>query len=194
MIEQNYEGLNRLTKFLKLKSFSKSILIIFSAVAMLSAGCAVMQSAVKSTFPYTATLVIPQTSQTRVELSVTGDATSFDQDISKNGNPGDKIKEVRIVSAKLQSREPSDFNIGNFTSVKVYMSKADTTDEVLVASRTDITPDVGNSMVLDIDNSHFLDEIIRGPKVKVRMVYKLHNHINVTANLRLVLSLRANPK
>lgn len=154
-----------------------------------------MQSAVKSTFPYTATLVIPQASKVGEELSITANASSFDQDISKNGNPGDKIKDVRIVSAKLQSKDPTDFNIGNFDSVKVYLSEDDGSNEILVASRTDITAGVGNSMVLDIDNSASLDKIIATPtKVKVRMVYKLHNHINVTANLHLVVGLSANPK
>ncbi|MDB4901196.1 MAG: hypothetical protein JWQ63_477 [Mucilaginibacter sp.] len=171
----------------------KTVLILFS-LALLSAGCAVMQSAVKSTFPYTTTLVIPKSSQVGVELSASGTATSFDQSVSKDGNPGDKIKQVRIVSAKLQSKDPSDFNIGNLVSAKIYMSKTDGSEETLVASRTDITPDVGNSIVLDIDNSNLLDKIIREPKVKIRMVYKLHNHIYVTANLRLVLGLSANPK
>jgi hypothetical protein len=171
----------------------KTIFILFS-LALLSTGCAVMQSAVKSTFPYKTTIVVPKSSQVGVELSATGDASSFDQDISKNGNPGDKVKDVTIVSAKLQSKDPSDFNIGNFDSVKVYMSKADGSDEVLVASRTDITSGVGNSMVLDIDNSVFLDKIIREPKVKVRVAYKLHNHIDVTASLRLELGLSAHPK
>jgi hypothetical protein len=171
----------------------KTILILFS-LALLSVSCAVMQSAIKSTFPYTTTLVIPKTSQVGVELSVSSIASSFDQRVSKDGNPGDKIKQVRIVSAKLQSKDPSDFNIGNLVSAKIYMSKTDGSEEVLVASRTDITPGVGNSLVLDIDNSNLLDKIISEPKSKVRMVYKLHNHIYVTANLRLVLSLSANPK
>lgn len=171
----------------------KTILILFS-LALFFASCALMQSAVKSTFPYTTTLVIPKTSQVGVELSVSGTATSFDQRISKNGNPGDKIKQVRIMSAKLQSKDPSDFNIGNLESAKIYMSKTDGSEEVLVASRTDITPGVGNSLVLDIDNSNSLDKIISEPKAKIRMVYMLHNRIYVTANLRLVLSLSANPK
>jgi hypothetical protein len=195
MIDQTNEGLNRLTKFLKLrKSFHKRNSIILCVFVLLSTGCAVMQSAIKSTFPYRATLVIPKTSQVGVELSVSSTATSFDQNVSKDGNPGDKIKQVRIISAKLQSKDPSDFNIGNLVSAKIYMSKTDGSEEVLVASRTDITSDVGNSIVLDIDNSNLLDKIISEPKVKIRMVYKLHNHIYVTANLRLVLGLSANPK
>jgi hypothetical protein len=49
-------------------------------------------------------------------------------------------------------------------------------------------------MVLDIENSASLDKMIATPKVKVRMAYQLHNHINVTANLHLSVGLSANPK
>jgi hypothetical protein len=163
-----------------------SFMLIFSS-------CAMMQSIVKSTFPYTTTIIIPQTSKAGQELSVTGMATSFDQDFKKDGNNGNKVSEVRIVSAKLESRDPSDFNIGNFVSVKVYMSKADGSEEVLVASRTDITAGVGNSLIMDIDNSTFLDQRVREPQVKIRMVYKLRNRISVSPNLHIVLGLGAYP-
>jgi hypothetical protein len=166
---------------------------ILSALALLFAGCAMMQSIIKSTFPYTTTVTVPKSSQVGVELSVTGMATSFDQDFKKDGNNADKVSQVRMVSAKVSSEDPTDFNIGNLSMMKIYMSKADSTDEVLVASRTDITPGVGNSMVLDIDNSNFLDHQVREPKVRIRMVYQLRNHINVDANLHLVLGLGAYP-
>jgi hypothetical protein len=77
--------------------------------------------------------------------------------------------------------------------IRIYMAKPDSTDEVMVASRTDITPEVGNSIVLDIDNSHFLDQLIRMPNVRIRMVYKLRNNISVDASMRLVLGLSAYP-
>ncbi|HEY5325790.1 MAG TPA: hypothetical protein VIJ27_02225 [Mucilaginibacter sp.] len=160
---------------------------------LLSGGCAMMQSIIKSTFPYTTTLVIPKSSPVGVELSVTGEATSFDQDFKKGGNNADKVSEVRMVSARIESRDPADFNIGNLVWTKIYMSKADSSGEVMVASRTDISPMVGNSMVLDIDNSNFLDEQAREPKVRIRMVYRLRNHINVNANLHIVLGLGAFP-
>ena len=169
------------------------VLFISLGIALLAGGCAMMQSIVKSTFPYTTTLKIPKSSPAGVELSVTGMATSFDQDFKKDGNNADKVSEVRMVSATMESRDPSDFNIGNLVWVKVYMSKADSTDEVLVASRTDITQGVGNSMVLDIDNSTFLDQQVREPKIRIRMAYQLRNHINVDANLHVVLGLGAFP-
>jgi hypothetical protein len=174
----------------------RSLLFISSGFVLFLGSCAMMQSIVKSTFPYTTTLLIPKSSPVGVDLTATGEATSFDQDFKKNGDNADKVSEVRMVSARVESRDPADFNIGNLTMIKVYMSKADSTDEVLVASRTDITPGVGNSMVLDIDNSSFLDQKVRQPKVRIRMLYQLRNHIDVNANLHIVLGLGAfpNPK
>jgi len=171
----------------------RGLLFISLSFALLLGSCAMMQSILKSTFPYTTTLLIPKSSAVGVELTTTGEATSFDQDFKKNGNNADKVSEVRMVSARIESRDPVDFNIGNLTMVKVYMSKADSTDEVLVASRTDITPGVGNSMVLDIDNSNFLDEQVRQPKVRIRMLYQLRNHIDVNAHLHIILGLGAFP-
>jgi len=172
---------------------SRKVLFISFLLPLFFGSCAMMQSIIKSTFPYTTTVLIPKSSPVGVEQSVTAMATSFDQDFKKDGNNGEKVSDVRIVSAKLQSKDPTDFNIGNLVSVKVYMSKADGKDEVLVASRTDITPGAGNSIVLDIDNSSFLDQRVREPQIMIRMVYQLRNHIDVNANLHLVLGLSAYP-
>lgn len=163
------------------------------AIMLVFGSCAMMQSIVKSTFPYTTTVTIPQTDKPGEEHSTTAMATSFDQDFRKDGNNGAKVSEVRMVSAKLESRDPSDFNIGNLSMVKVYMAKADGTDEVLVASRTDITAGVGNTMVLDIDNSSFLDQHVRQAQVKITMVYKLRNAIHVSPSLHIILGLSAYP-
>lgn len=171
----------------------KKALFISFSLTLLLCSCAMMQSIIKSTFPYTTTLVIPKSSNVGTELSVTAMATSFDQDFTKDGNNGRNVSEVRVVSAKLQSRDPSDFNIGNMVSVKVYMAKDNGKDEVMVASRTDISAGAGNSIVLDIDNAHFLDQLVRESHVRIRMVYKLRNHINLDAHLHLVLGLGAYP-
>jgi len=167
--------------------------VILSACALALGSCAMMQSIIKSTFPYTTTLEIPRSSSPGVELSVTGMANSFDQDFKKDGNNADKVSDVRMQSARVESRDPNDFNIGNLSTLKVYMSKADSTGEVLVASRTDITTGVGNVMVLDIDDTHPLEKRVREAKVRIRIVYKLRNHIDVNAHLHIVLGLAAVP-
>lgn len=166
-------------------------LLLFLALSL--TGCAMTQSIIKSTFPYTADLTIPASSQPGKEYEAIGAATSFDQNFSKSGDNADRINAVRIISAKLRSINPATFNIGNIAEARFYMAKPDGSGEVLVASRTDITADVGNNVVLDIDNSHFLDQLIRMPHVRIRMVYKLRNGISSDASLRLVLGLSAYP-
>jgi hypothetical protein len=170
----------------KLFPISIALIVIFS-------GCGMFESVVKSTFPYTTTLTIPASSKPGIECTAISMATSYDQDFIRDGNDANHIEDVRIVSAKLRSVDPVDFNIGNLVSARFYMSTHDGKDEVLVASRSDITPGVGNAMVLDIDNSSFLDQLIRQPDVRIRMVYKLRNGITSDANLRLVLGLGAYP-
>ena len=171
----------------------KKTLFISIIVNIALSGCGMVQSIVKSSFPYTATVVIPASSELDQAYSAVSLATSFDQSFSKNGNNGDKVSEVSIISAKLKSIEPTDFNLGDLKSVKVYMARENGKDEVLVASRKDITPEVGNMMTLDIDNSNFLDQLVRLPDIRVRMLYELRKKHNVDANVRLVLSLNAYP-
>lgn len=171
----------------------RTVCFVLPAIAFFLGSCAMLQSVIKSTFPYTTTLEIPRSSAVGVELSVTGMANSFDQDFTKDGNNAGKVSGVRMESARVESRDPHDFNIGNLSMLKVYMSKADSTDEVLVAARTDITAGVGNVMVLDIDNTHQLQKMVREAKVRIRMVYKLRNHIDVNAHLHIVLGLAAVP-
>jgi hypothetical protein len=167
--------------------FALIILLLFLG------SCGMMESIVKSSFPYTATLVIPASSKVGKSYSAVSLANSFDQNFSKKGNNADKVSEVTIISAKLQSTEPSDFNLGDLKSVSIYMSKENEKEEVLVASRTDITAGVGNTMILDIDNSKFLDPLVREPDIRIKMIYELRKKTNVDVSLHLVLGLNAYP-
>ncbi len=159
------------------------------AAILFFGSCGMLQSIVKSTFPYTATLVIPAATKAGEPHTAISTANSFDQDFTKDGNNANRISEVRIISAKLQSKDPSDYNIGNISALRIYMAKADGSDEVLVAVRKDITPNVGNSIVLDIDNSHFLDEIVREPSVRIRMVYLLRKGTDADVGLKVSLGI-----
>lgn len=168
-------------------------LILLVLICTIGAGCGTFQSIVKSSFPYTTTLTIPASSQPGKEYPAISLATSFDQNFTKSGNNGNKISQVRIISARLQSTEPADYNIGNLSLVKIYMAKADGSGEIQVAVRTDISDNVGNTMVLDINNSQFLDELVRQPNIRVRMVYRLRNTVSTDVALHVVLELAAYP-
>ncbi|MHB8207754.1 hypothetical protein [Mucilaginibacter sp.] len=169
-------------------------LSVLIALLFVFSGCGMFESVVKSTFPYTTSLTIPASSEPGKQYTAINMATSYDQNFTKDGNNANHIGEVMVVSAKLRSIDPAGFNIGNLEYVKFYMSKHDGSDEILVASRTDITKGVGNSMVLDIDNSNFLDQLVRQPDVRIRMVYKLRNTVETDVTLKLLLGLSAYPK
>lgn len=167
--------------------------LLISIILLFLTSCGMVQSIVKSTFPYTTTLTIPQSANIGATHSAISTATSFDQNFTKSGNNGERVSEVSIISAKLQSTTPSDFNLGNLSEVKVYVSKNNGNDEVLVASRKDITASVGNSLVLDIDNSHFLDQLVREPDIRIRMSYQLRKKAATDVSVHLVLGLNAYP-
>ncbi|MBS1521861.1 MAG: hypothetical protein JST50_12740 [Bacteroidetes bacterium] len=166
-------------------------LLFLAWVVIIFGGCAVYQSAVKSSFPYTSTLVVPASSKPGSTASAISTATSFDQNFGKNN--ANRVKMVRIVSAKLMSTEPSDYNLGNLSEVRIYLSDNDGQDEVMVASRSDIGANVGNNVVLDIDNSNMLDELVREPEIRVRMVYKVRKSSKTDASVHVVLGLAAYP-
>lgn len=169
----------------------KKPLLMLITIPLFLGSCAMMQSIVKGTFPYTANMSIPASAKVGEAQTAISTANSFDQDFTKDGNNAGKISEVRIVSAKLESKDPSNYNIGNIVSLRVYMAKTDGSEEVLVAIRKDVTPNVGNSIVLDIDNSHFLDVLVRQPSVRIRMVYLLRKGADTDVNLKLSLGLSA---
>ncbi|SDI62029.1 hypothetical protein ACRQ5D_10285 [Mucilaginibacter sp. P25] len=170
----------------------KPVFILLAAILFFGS-CAMLQSVVKSTFPYTATMVIPASAKVDEAQTAISTGNSFDQDFTKDGNNASRISEVRIISAKLQSSDPSDYNIGNIASLRIYMAKNDGSEEVMVAIRKDISPNAGNSIVLDIDNSHFLDELVRQPSVRIRMVYRLRKATATDASLKVSLGIGSYP-
>jgi hypothetical protein len=171
----------------------RRFLIPIAALTILIGGCAMYQSIIKSSFPYTSSLTIVSSAQAGNEYSAVNIANSFDQNFSKSGNNADRITLVRVVSAKLRSDEPTDYNIGNLSSVKIFLSKEDGKDEMLVAKRTDISANAGNGITLDIDNSKFLDQLVREPNIKIHMVYKVRKPVKRDVSLHLILDLSAYP-
>jgi uncharacterized protein YceK len=58
----------------------KLLFTVFAAVILFS-GCGTVQSIIKSSFPYTATLVIPASSAKNTTLSASSIAGSFDESL-----------------------------------------------------------------------------------------------------------------
>lgn len=171
----------------------KKIIIALIAITSVITACSTVQSIVRSTFPYTATLIIPSSAKTNTSLSATSSASSFDQIFTGQGTNTGSVKEVRVASAKLIASNPSNQNLGVFKSVRLYISRGDGSSEAMVAQRTDVSSTVGSSLVLDIDNSKFLDEYIKGSTVKIRMEYELREGLNADVSVKASLGFSTAP-
>lgn len=172
----------------------KRLMLAFVVVLSIASGCATVQSIIKSTFPYTANLIIPASGNPGSVLSAKSAASSFDQ-IFGNQTGTDYIREVRVASVRLDAANPSNTNLGIFKSVKLFLVNG-SGSEVMIASRNDVSENIGNNLVLDIDNSRFLDEYVKGSNLSVRMEYVLRNRLSTDLSVRTAISFSSvpNPK
>ena len=168
----------------------KKLFLGFITMTIITA-CATVQSLVRSTIPYTATLIIPAGTSTTGSHSAVSPASSADQIFGGSSNT--QIKEVRISNARLEASSPSGQNLGMFSSIRLYLSRGDGSGEVLVASRNDVSANAGTGIVLDIDNSRFLDDIIKSSTARVRIEYVLRNSLNTDVSVRATLGFTSNP-
>ncbi len=168
----------------------KKIILISTVALFFVSACGTVESIVKSSFPYTTTLTIPAGTEVGENRSAVALATSFDKNFFKKTN---NINAVKITSAELRSSTPADFDLGNLKSVKIYLTKGDESNAILVASKDNITIDAGNTLALDIDNTNFLDRFIRQPDIKVKMLYQLRKKAIAEASLMVVLNINAVP-
>jgi hypothetical protein len=178
------------TTFARHMIMKKLLTLLLTSVVILT-GCATVQSIIKSTFPYTSTLVIPASTKANSTASSTSAASSFDE-IFGNQSGANYIKEVRIASARLDASNPGNKSLGMFKSVKLYISNGNS-GETMVASRTDVQENIGTNLVLDIDNSKFLDNYIKGNSLKVRLEYVLRNANTSDVSVRAALSFTSAP-
>jgi hypothetical protein len=96
-----------------------------------------------------------------------------------------------MSSAKIEAVSSSTQNLGVFKSIKIYLLNGN--NQTLVASRNDVSTTTGNSLVLDIDNSKFLDEYVKSGNVRVRMDYVLQNGLSVVLSVRASLGFNTSP-
>ena len=169
------------------------LLLVAVALLWINAGCNMVRSMVKSSIPYTATLTIPAMSDAGITHSTVSTAASFDRNFAVNGISLGKVSEVSLISAKMESTTPADYNLGDLTWVKLYASKADGKNEVLIASRTDISATTGNTLILDAISTQFLDQYVREKDIRIRMAYQLRNKPTTDVSVHLVLGMNAYP-
>lgn len=152
-------------------------------------GCSAVQSVLRSTFPYTSNVIIPKTDRIDTVLFVRSQASTLDQIITGYGSNTKSIKDVRLASVKVDANSPAGQSLGIFKFIKIYISRGDSSKELLIASRNEISPSIGSTILLDVDSAVTIDEFIKGSTVRIRMEYELRNSIVNEINLKTSLDL-----
>ncbi|MBL1222266.1 hypothetical protein JET18_15540 [Chryseobacterium sp. L7] len=167
----------------------KNIFLMTAAVSAIVVSCGTVQSLVQNTFPYTASVLVSTGVPADKEVSSTSTATNVQTWFGGNNNA--KIKDVRISDAKISVVSPSGGNLSAIKSVKVYVSSSGT-GEKLVASRSNITTD-SSSLNLDLNDTGYLDEVVKSSGLTVRTVYELKNQTTSDMNLKIALNFNSVP-
>ncbi|UOU98784.1 hypothetical protein MUU74_02270 [Chryseobacterium daecheongense] len=160
---------------------------VIASAALVS--CGTVQSLVQNTFPYTANVMISTGVPANQEVSSKATATNVQTWFGGNNNA--QIKDVRISDAKVSVVSPSGGNLSALKSIKVYIS-SNGTGEKLVASRTDIST-TSSSVNLDLNDTGYLDSIVKSSGLTVRTVYELRNQTTSDMNLRVALNFNSVP-
>lgn len=162
----------------------KKLILGFLALTTVLGACTAVQSVIRSNFPYTATFLIPKIDKIDTLLSVRSQASTLDQLITGYGSNTNAIKDARLTSVKIDVNTPLGQSLGIFKSMKVYISRGDSSKELLIASRNEISSNLGSSIMLDADDTILLDEFIKGSTVRIRMEYELRNSIATEISLK----------
>ena len=158
-----------------------------ASVALVS--CGTVQSLVQNTFPYTANVLI--STGVPADKEVTSTATASNVQTWFGGNNNAQIKDVRISDAKISVVSPSGGNLSALKSVKVFISSSGT-GERLVASRANISSN-SSSLNLDLNDTGFLDQVVKSSGLTVRTVYELKNQTSSDMNLKVALNFSSIP-
>jgi len=167
----------------------KNIVLTAMAASAVLVSCGTVQSLVQNTFPYTTNVLVSTGVPADKEVSSTATATNVQTWVGGNNNA--KIKDVRISEAKISVASPSGGNLSAFKAVKIYVSSAGT-NERLIASRSNISTN-SSSLNLDLNDTGYLDEIVKSTGLTVRTVYELKNQTSSDMNIKVALNFNSVP-
>lgn len=167
----------------------KKIVLIATVSSIALTSCGAVQSIVQNTFPYTSNFLVSTGVPANKEVSSTSTASNVQTWVGGNNNA--QIKDVRISEAKISVVSPTSGDLSALKSVKVYIS-SNGTSEKLVASRSDISTN-SSSLNLDLNDSGFLDNIVKSSGLSVRTVYELKNQTSSDMNIKVSLNFSSVP-
>ena len=150
-------------------------------VAIIGLGaCSTVSSLLQNNFPFNSTFIVTKDSPANTSLSAVGSGTSLNQILGSSNN----VRDIKVQAANIAVTQGNQ-GMGVFKNVKIYITSG--SSEVLVAERTNISDNIGNQLVLDVNN-RTLDNVMKsGNSVQQKIVYELKS--KPTADLSVKSSL-----
>ena len=150
-------------------------------VAIIGLGaCSTVSSLLQNNFPFNSTFIVTKDSPANTSLSAVGSGTSLNQILGSSNN----VRDIKVQAANIAVTQGNQ-GMGVFKNVKIYITSG--SSEVLVAERANISDNIGNQLVLDVNN-RTLDNVMKsGNSVQQKIVYELKS--KPTADLSVKSSL-----
>ncbi len=164
----------------------KNSIISALVVSATLLSCSTVSSVLQNTLPSNASFTVSRDSPTGTQLSAVGAGTSLNQIMGVSQN----VKDIRANTANV-SVVSGDQGMGVFKSVTVYLISGN--KEVLVASRDQISDNIGTTLSLDLANRN-LDEIMQsGGTIQQRIVYVLKDKPTSDLNMKSSITFSSVP-
>lgn len=150
-------------------------------IAIIGLGaCSTVSSLLQNNFPFNSTFIVTKDSPANTSLSAVGSGTSLNQILGSSNN----VRDIKVQAANITVTQGNQ-GMGVFKNVKIYITSG--SSEVLVAERANISDNIGNQLVLDVNN-RTLDNVMKsGNSVQQKIVYELKS--KPTADLSVKSSL-----
>jgi hypothetical protein len=84
-------------------------------------------------------------------------------------------------------------SFGVFKSLKIYISRGDSSLEQLIATRDNIASTIGGSIMLDADTTILLDEFIKESTVRIRLEYVKRDVTTADITIKASMDFNAAP-
>jgi hypothetical protein len=129
------------------------IILLFSA-------CNLKKGTVKFNMKYSEEITVPSSFgvDLPVDISTPGIQSNSSNTFKNNDTRSDLIESIKLkeLSLTITSPENRDFDI--LKSIEIYI-KTESLPEILLASRTDIPDNIGNTLILNTSNENFANYI-----------------------------------
>lgn len=138
----------------------KGITVLF-VLAVLWAGCEKIEDLLTFQFSETVNFTVPSsiTINAPVTIQTPPQPSSSTTEFEQNNTNADKVRDIQLTGLTLNITSPANRTFSFLNSIELYIT-SDGLPDLLIASRTDIPNNIGQSLVVPTNNAA-LDEYVK---------------------------------